>query len=139
MSLPWRPVGAANLIAVDVRGIFWPRRRREPTESLNPPAEEDLLQIEALRAAGSRVELPHPVRAFLLFGLEADARGFMEAVERDGARCQVRATADGRWMVTAVQLVVPTPGGITKLREGLTETAQRSGGRFLSWQAPVVR
>lgn len=124
---------------MDWSGWFMPRlRRREPLESLTPPAETDLEQLAGLRAAGSRLELPHPVRAFLAFGTEAEARAFMEALDAESIRIQLRAEADGAWTVTAVQTLVPTPGAITKVRESLTALAELHGGRFLAWTAPPV-
>lgn len=124
---------------MDWMGWFAPRwKRREPLESLSPPVQEDLDELERLKAAGSRLDLPHPIRAFLLFDQEAEARGFMESLDREAVRAQLRATADGRWSVIVVQTIVPTPGAVTKVREQLTALAKTHSGRFVSWTAPPV-
>lgn len=121
--------------------MFFPRalmRRRPPESSLADPAEEDLEKLSALREAGSKVELPHPVRFFLGFDSEADARAVADRLDREGHRGRVRAEPDGSWTVTVVETVVPSPGAITRLRETLTEAAEAQDGRFLDWTAPVV-
>ena len=126
---------------MDWQGWFIPRaltRRREPALSLAPPAEEDLEKIRELEAAGSRMKLPHPVRCFLLFDGEPEARAVMGLLEKEGTRSQLRAEADGRWTLTVVEMIVPSPGAITRLREMLTAAAEGQGGRFLDWTAPVV-
>src|SRR5258708_38668790 len=124
---------------MDWMGWFAPRwKRREPLESLSPPAEEDMEELARLKAGGSRLELPHPVRAFLTFDHEEDARHFAEAVDREAVRANVRAEPDGRWAVTAVQTFVPTPGAVTKVREELTALAEAHSGRFVAWTAPPV-
>jgi hypothetical protein len=103
-----------------------------------PPVQADLDRLEELRVEGSNLRLPHPVRAFLRFDLEAAARGAMEALDRDGYRTVVRADPEGRWTVTAVTTMVPTPGAITKVRETLTALATGAGGEYLGWQSPPV-
>lgn len=139
----WAIPGAAPPVVVfepmDWTGWFLPRaRRRPPAESLTPPAEADLQQLAALRAAGSRLHLPHPVRCFLRFESEAAARRFMEALSGEAAVAQLRATGDGGWIVTTVQTIVPTPGAVTRVRETLSALAATESGRFLSWTAPAV-
>lgn len=124
---------------MDWMGWFAPRwRRREPLESLNPPAEDDLEELARLKAQGSRLELPHPVRAFLIFDHEDEARQFIEALDREAYRTRLRAEPDGRWMVTAIQTFVPTPGAVTKVREQLTALGATHAGRFVAWTAPPV-
>lgn len=126
---------------MDWQGWFFPRslsRRREASVSLTPPAEEDLAKIRALEAAGSRMKLPHPVRCFLLFEGESEARAVMASLEKEGTRSQLRAEPGGRWTLTVVEMMVPAPGAITKLRETLTSAAEEQGGRFLEWTAPLV-
>jgi Regulator of ribonuclease activity B len=126
---------------MDWQGWFVPRsllRRREPALSLTPPAEDDVAKLDALREAGSKLRLPHPVRCFLLFESEADARATMGLLEKEGTRAQIRAEPDGRWTLTVVEMLVPSPGAITRLRETLTAAAEGQGGRFLDWSAPVV-
>ena len=124
---------------MDWTGWFLPRtRRREPLESLSPPDPDDVARLEDLRAAGSRLELPHPVRCFLVFDSEAAARAFLESLDREAIRGQLRAEAEGGWTAIVVQTVVPTPGAITKVRETLTALAEVHEGRFLAWTAPPV-
>ncbi len=120
-------------------GWFAPRwRRREPLGSLNPPSEADLEEIHRLRQAGSRLDLPHPVRAFLSFADEAAGRSFMEALDREAVRANLRSETDGRWTVTIVRTFVPTPAAVTKVREELTALAETHNGQFVSWTAPPV-
>jgi len=125
---------------MDWLGWFVPRfgRRTLPPESLAPPAEPDLAILDDLRLEGSKLHLPHPVRAFLRFDVEADARGTMDALEKDGYRSHLRSDPQGRWTVTAVMSMIPTPGAITKMRETLTALATATGGEYLGWQAPPV-
>lgn len=125
---------------MDWRGWILPRwgGRKPPAESLNPPQAEDLEQLKELELRGSRVKLPHPVRAFLHFEEEAVARSAGDLLEADGFRCQVRSSSGGGWTVTAISQLVPTPGAITHLRERMQELAERLGGSYEGWEAPVV-
>lgn len=121
--------------------MFVPRvalRRPAPTESLSPPQEQDLERLEELREQGSRVDLPHPVRGFLVFEAEAPARQAADMLRRDGFACTVRAAQDGSWFITAVLRVVPTPGAITRLREQFEAATSAHGGTYRGWDAPVV-
>jgi hypothetical protein len=122
-------------------GMFVPRvrlRRPAAAESLNPPEDEDLERLAELRAMGSRLELPHPVRGFLVFDTESSARQAAELLGKEGYRCSVRAGQDGTWAITAVTRLVPTPGAITKLREQLQGIALAQGGTYRGWDAPLV-
>jgi hypothetical protein len=125
---------------MDWMGWFVPRfgRKALPQESLSPPEAEDLDRLEELRIEGSNLRLPHPVRAFLRFETEADARAARDALDRDGYRTVLRADPQGRWIVTAVTSMIPTPGAITKVRETLTALAISAGGEYLGWQSPPV-
>ena len=100
---------------MDWFGFFLPRLklRRQPPESLTPPLPEDVERLAELRQMGSRLELPHPVRAFLSLPNEARAREGEEQLRKEGFSCQVRAAADGSWVLTSVTHIVPTPGAIT--------------------------
>jgi len=100
--------------------MFLPRNpwRREPTESLNEPEEEDLERLAELREQGSRLNLPHPVRGFLRFDSEQAARQVAELLGKEGFSCRIRASQDGSWVTVAIRQLVPTPGGI-----GVAETA----------------
>ena len=126
---------------MDWLGWFVPRGllRRPLTESLAPPDPADLEQLRELRELGSRLELPHPVRAFIVFSAEKEARSAIDALGREGFSCKVRADAAGSWRVTAQSSLVPTPGRITRLRERLTGTSEPWGGRYAGWDAPPVR
>ncbi len=125
---------------MDWLGWFVPRfsRKTQPPESLAPPEEADLEAIAALRAEGSKLHLPHPVRAFVRVPSEAGARRAIVVLDKEGYRARLRAEADGAWTVTAVQSMIPTPGAITKMRENLTALAKSMGGEYLGWQAPPV-
>jgi hypothetical protein len=125
---------------VDWLGMFVPRLsfRKPPSESLSPPQEDDLERLAELRELGSRLNLPHPVRAFVAFESEAPARQAVELFRKEGYRCTVRAGSDGTWVVTAVIHVVPTPGAITRLREQLESVSSEHGGSYRGWDAPVV-
>jgi hypothetical protein len=125
----------------DWLGMFVPRamlRRRPVRESLNPPHEDDVERLAELRELGSRLYLPHPVRAYLTFAAEPSARQASDQLARDGYRCTVRAGQDGTWTVTAVTRMVPTPGSITRLREQLEALASTHEGSYHGWDAPAV-
>jgi hypothetical protein len=62
----------------------------------------------------------------------------MDALDREGYRTHLRTDAQGRWTVTAVMSMIPTPGAITKMRETLTAQATATGGEYLGWHAPPV-
>ncbi len=122
-------------------GMFFPRaafRPRVHRESLSPPQEHDLEQLEELRRQGSRLELPHPVRGFCAFDEEKSARDAAERLTKDGFRCQVRSGTTGEWAVTAIVQLIPTAGAITRLREQLTEVADSLDGDYRGWDAPPV-
>ena len=125
---------------MDWLGMFVPRinLRKPPTESLNEPQEDDLERLSELREQGSRVDLPHPIRAFVRTGSEAPARTTADLLRKEGYRCTVRAGQDGSWTVTAVTQLIPTPGAITRLREQLEKVASSNQGSYLGWDAPVV-
>lgn len=120
--------------------MFVPRNpwRREPTESLNEPQEEDLDRLAELREQGSRLNLPHPVRGFLRLDSERAAREVAGLLGKAGFSCRVRAGQDGSWVTVAIRQLVPTPGGITRLREQLEAAVAPHGGTYLGWDAPVV-
>ena len=125
---------------MDWRGWFLPRfgGRKPQLESLNPPDPTDLEQLEELRVRGSRLDLPHPVRAFVTFDDEATARAAGELLERDGFKCQLRTASPDGWTVTAVRDLVPTSGAVTSLREQMEEVARNLGGSYGGWDAPLV-
>jgi Regulator of ribonuclease activity B len=125
---------------MDWLGFFVPRfkLRKPPPESLTPPREDDLERLHELREMGSKLNLPHPVRAFLALPSEARAREAGEQLEKDGFSCQLRALADGSWVVTSVVQIVPTPGAITHMREQMETVAQTLEGSFRGWDAPPV-
>jgi hypothetical protein len=125
---------------MDWLGFFLPRfhLRKQPPESLSPPSESDLDRLQELHQMGSKLNLPHPVRAFLALPSEARAREAGEQLEKEGFSCQLRALADGSWLVTSVLHIVPTPGAITHLREQMERIAQMLEGSFRGWDAPPV-
>jgi hypothetical protein len=125
---------------VDWLGFFVPRVgwRRQPAESLSPPHADDLERLHWLRDQGSRLRLPHPVRAFLVFDAEGAARAVVELLAEEGFGCTVRAAPGGAWVVTAVTRVVPTPGALTKLRERCEAMSALHGGTYRGWDAPAV-
>jgi hypothetical protein len=125
---------------MDWRGWVLPRfgGRKPPAESLSPPDAADLGQLEELRARGSRLELPHPVRAFVAFEDEATARAAGELLEKEGFKCQLRTSTGSGWTVTAINQLIPTPGAITRFREQVEDVARNLGGSYRGWHAPVV-
>jgi len=125
---------------MDWRGWFLPRfgGRKPLLESLSKPDPADLEQLDELRGRGSRLELPHPVRAFVTFDDEATARAARELLEKEGFKCQVRTSAGSGWTVTAVSRLIPTPGTITRIREQMQEVARNLGGTYGGWDAPLV-
>jgi hypothetical protein len=125
---------------MDWLGFFVPRFKlhKEPPESLSSPREDDLERLDQLREMGSRLTLPHPVRTFIQVSSEARARTACEQLEKEGFSCQLRALAEGSWMVTSVMRIVPTPGAITHLREQMETVAQTLEGSFDGWNAPPV-
>jgi Regulator of ribonuclease activity B len=125
---------------MDWLGMFVPRInwRKPSLESLNAPENEDLERLAELREQGSRLNLPHPVRGFLVFEGETAARQAAEMLGKEGFGCTVRAGQDGSWVTTAVMHVVPTPGAITKLREQFEAVTSANGGTYRGWDAPVV-
>ena len=114
------------------------RRRKPPRISLNEPDPDDEVRLAELREQGSRLRLPHPVRAFLRFESEAAARQGADRLQREGYRCQLRAEQDGHWTVTAITQMVPRIGAITYLREEMKKVGDELGGTYAGWDAPVV-
>ena len=125
---------------MDWWGMFLPRFnfRKPSLESLNEPDEADLERLAELREQGSQLNLPHPVRGFLVFEAESPARQAAEQLRKEGFRCTIRAGQDGSWVTTAITQVVPTPGAITKLREQFEKVSSSHEGSYRGWDAPVV-
>lgn len=125
---------------MDWLGSFVPRLqpRKQPLDSLAAPRQDDLDRLDELSREGSRLELPHPVRAFLEFPDEEHARQAMDMLRKDGYQAHLRAVAAGRWNVTAITSLVPTPGAITRLREIMSRVAEGFGGSYEGWGAPPV-
>jgi hypothetical protein len=124
---------------MDWMGLFLPRiNRKEPKESLNPANSDDLERLEELKEQGSRLNLPHPVRGFLVFESEEIARQAMEPLEKGGFSCTVRSSPDGTWVLTAVTNMVPTSGAITKLRETFEAVTSSHHGTYRGWDAPAI-
>lgn len=124
---------------MDWMGLFLPRiNRRQPRESANPPNQEDLERLEELRQQGSRLNLPHPVRGFLVFETESSARQAADLLGKEGFSCTVRSAQDGSWVLTAITNMVPTPGALTKLREQFEALTAAHNGSYRGWDAPIV-
>ena len=122
---------------MDWLGLFVPRvaRPRRRLESPASPRRDDLDRLQDLRRQGSKLRLPHPVRAFLRFDAEGPAREAADLLGQQGYACAVRADPDGSWRLTTVTRVVPTPGALSRIREQL----EAAGGAYQGWDAPVVR
>lgn len=125
---------------MDWLGYFVPRfaHRKPLFESLAPPDEGDLERLDELRQEGSKLRLPHPVRAFLEFPDEQSARLSMEMLLKEGYQVQLRMQEADVWVVTAVTTLVPTIGTITRLREVLGGIAAAFDGAYVGWAAPPV-
>ena len=126
----------------DWLGMIIPRpllkKRKPPRISLAEPHPDDLERIAELEAQGSRLKLPHPVRAHAQLENESSARSLIELLDKEGYRCKLRAEQDGHWTVIAVMEMIPSKGGITFLREEMNRFCQESGGTYLGWDAPIV-
>jgi Regulator of ribonuclease activity B len=126
----------------DLLGMFIPRallrKRKQPRISLAEPHPDDVERLAELEEQGSRLRLPHPVRAYMAFENEKAAWEAVESLRKMGYQCSVRADQDGRWTVTAVMSMVPSQGGITYLREELEKLGAEVGGSYLGWDAPIV-
>lgn len=114
------------------------KKRKPPRVSLADPTPEDLEQIEELRIQGSRLKVPHPVRAFVRFKDEKSARDAMDFFAREGFRCSVQADAADCWTVIGIITLVPDPKVITWLREQMGSWNKEVGGTYLGWDAPIV-
>jgi len=127
-------------VSLDWRSWFIPGRpaRKGPPESLAEPAADDLDRIEELRQAGSKLNLPHPLRNFMVVPTEAAAQQGKDALGEEGFACTVRALPDGRWMVTAVTRLVPRPGMVTRMREQVEAVAATLDGEYAGWESPLV-
>jgi hypothetical protein len=125
---------------MDWRGVFLPRINmpNRLRESLSPPHEEDVERLAELRDQGSRLNLPHPVRGYLVFETEGPARQAAEQLEKESYACAVRTAPDGTWVTTAVTRLVPTPGAIAHLRDQLGAVSAAHGGTYRGWDAPPV-
>ena len=76
---------------------------------------------------GSRLDLPHPVRAFLALPDEGRAREASEQLGNEGFSCQLRSTADGWWLVTSVIRMVPTPESTSSRTNSPTQSSLTDG------------
>ncbi len=127
-------------MSMDWRSWFIPARsqKKGPLDSLREPAQEDLDRIDQLRQGGSKLNLAHPIRNFLLVPEEKDARAAMERLGEEGYVCQLRAVATSRWQVIAVIQAVPRAGVVTRMREQLEEVARTLNGEYAGWDAPLI-
>src|SRR5579875_1455448 len=95
----------------DLFGLVIPRallkRRKPPRISRSDPDPWDLDRIEELRLQGSKMRVPHPVRAFVRFGDEKSARAAMDIYAKEGFRCSIRSDAADQWLVTGIINLVP--------------------------------
>lgn len=114
------------------------KKRKPPRVSLSEPSPEDLEQIEELRIQGSRLKVPHPVRAFVRFQDEKSARAAIEFFAKEGFHSTLRTDAPDRWTVIGVISLVPDPKVITWLREQMGSWTKELGGTYLGWDAPIV-
>lgn len=114
------------------------KRRKPPRVSLAEPSEEDLARIEELRIQGSRLKIPHPVRAFIRFPDEKRAREGMEFFAKEGFNCTLRTDAADAWTVIGIINLVPDPKVITWLREQMETWNKDLSGTYLGWDAPIV-
>lgn len=125
---------------MDWRSWFIPGRsaKKGPIDSLADPLQDDLDRLEELKQGGSKLNLPHPIRNFLLMPTEKSARESMDKLAEEGYTCQLRASSDGRWQVIAVIQMVPRAGVVTRMREQLSEVAGTLDGDYAGWDAPLV-
>ena len=114
------------------------RRRKPPRFSLADPHPDDVERLAELAEQGSRLKLPHPVRAYLAFEDEAAARQAATALGKEGYHCTVRAEQEERRTLTAIIEMVPSQGGVTFVREELEKLGAELNGRYLGWDAPIV-
>jgi len=114
------------------------KRRKPPRISLADPTPEDLERIEELRIQGSRLKVPHPVRAFVRFPDEKAAREAMDFFAKEGFRCSLRTDASDSWTLIGIINLVPDPRVITWLREQMGSWTKDVGGTYLGWDAPIV-
>ncbi|MGH7920035.1 MAG: ribonuclease E inhibitor RraB [Candidatus Dormibacteraceae bacterium] len=126
----------------DLFALFVPRallkRRKPPRLSRSDPDPEDLDRIEELRIRGSRMKIPHPIRAFVRFRDEKGAREAMDALAKEGFRCSLRAEGGEGWTVIGIISLVPDPRVVTWLREQMGVWNKELGGTYLGWEAPIV-
>jgi Regulator of ribonuclease activity B len=112
--------------------------RRPPPLSLGEPLPVDLARLDELRASGSKMKLPHPIRNHVRFPGQQEARAAMETLRAEGYSVQVRADAEDSWRVTCVISLVPTPAAVTHMREQLEALAQSLDGEYSGWECPLV-
>jgi hypothetical protein len=104
-------------------------------------AAADAQVIESLRANGSDLTKPHPIRYYLYFTQEPSARAAASELERLWYKIDRLSPGPkkGQWGIIANKPTVPSMPVVSQITRDLNALAQRYQGEYDGWEAAVTK
>jgi hypothetical protein len=103
-------------------------------------AAPDGAMLLELRDAGSNLSRPHAFAFLLFLPDEASAARAGRALREQGFAVEVKESVGGdQWQARGTKMMVPDEAELIRLRAELDALAEREGGEYGGWQAPVVK
>jgi hypothetical protein len=103
-------------------------------------SSKDAPVLAALRKAGSKLDLPHPIRHYLYVPTQSSAEAAARVLRGDGFNAEVqRAALGAQWLVLTTHTMVPSPEAIARTRARFEKLAAEQGGEYDGWEAGIVR
>ena len=96
--------------------------------------------LAALKKAGSRLDLPHPLRHYLYVPSQADADAAAGVLRGEGFGATVERAAMGAdWLVLITHQIVPSPENVARTRARFEQLAKQHKGEYDGWEAGIVK
>jgi len=96
--------------------------------------------LAALQRAGSRLELPHPLRHYLYVPDRPSAESAVASLRGEGFDAKVeRAALGDQWLVLATHKMIPSLDAITAIRTRFEKLASGCNGEYDGWEAGITR
>lgn len=86
----------------------------------------------------SDVNRPHAIRHYLYFPSETDGKRVASDLRQAGFEVEDELGADEEnWLVLVHTTVIPTPEGISNLRQRFEKLAEEYDGEYDGWEAAI--